>query len=274
VDLVSGHVFVANSADNTVTMLDARTGRVLHTTAVGGDPEQLQINPHTARTFVLNQTDGSVSVLDTRTGAVLHTLRLGAALAPGQDQRSRETFAFDSFSGTRSSVAVPESGLEVVQDAPQGTRLWSSAFSLPGWGLAVDGPAARLFVPAGANDTVALYDAARGTYLRAIRVRARPVPSPWTRRRGVPSWPAWARCPPRTRRAVSACLTAAAAAYSARSPWAPILPWWLSMCRRGAFSSSMSGGPRLMPPRAAAAEALTCSTRAAGGCWPRSPWAQ
>jgi hypothetical protein len=36
-------------------MLEARTGRVLHTTAVGSDPDQLQINPHIERVFVLRR---------------------------------------------------------------------------------------------------------------------------------------------------------------------------------------------------------------------------
>ena len=85
VDPRSGHVFVANSADNTVTMLDARTGRVLRTTVVGSAPEQLQVNPHTAHAFVLSADDGSVSVLDTRSGAVLRTLRLGAGPAEHRD---------------------------------------------------------------------------------------------------------------------------------------------------------------------------------------------
>jgi YVTN family beta-propeller protein len=126
VDPRSDHVFVANSADNTVTMLDARTGRVLQLIGVGGDPDQLQVNPRTERAFVLNEGDGSVSVLDTRSGALLRTLQLGLVPAPPPDLRGSETFIF-LHNRIRGSDVIPsfnmgQTGLVAVQDGPRGTR--------------------------------------------------------------------------------------------------------------------------------------------------------
>jgi YVTN family beta-propeller protein len=174
VDPRSGHVLVANSVDGTVTMLDARTGRVLHTAAVGGYPNQVQVNPRTTRAFVLNAADDSVSVLDTRTGAVLHTLRLGVAPAPAVRRQSSETLAFAANS-VPTAMGVPAPGVVVVHDGPRETLLQGLAALRPGWGLAVDGPAERLFVPDMADDSVALFDAAHGRYLRSVRVGTSPV---------------------------------------------------------------------------------------------------
>jgi YVTN family beta-propeller protein len=180
VDPRSGHAFVANSADNTVTVLDTRTGRVLHTIGVGDNPNQLQVNPRTARAFVFNAADGSMSVLDTRSGAVLRTLRLGPVPAPALDQQNGATFVFQGRTGGHGSVAVPspsqgDIGLVAVQDGPGGTRLQSitSAQTVPGF--AVDGAAGRLFVPDGVGQSVSLFDTARGQYLRAVHVGALPV---------------------------------------------------------------------------------------------------
>jgi YVTN family beta-propeller protein len=195
VDPRSGHIFVANSADNTVTILDTRTGRVLDVIGVGDNPNQLQVNPRTARAFVFNAADGSVSVLDTRSGAVLRTLRLGPVPAPALDQQNGATFVFQGRTGGHSSVAVPspsqgEIGLVAVQDGPGGTWLQSITSSQTVPGFAVDGAAGRLFVPDGVGQSVSLFDAARGQYLRSVRVGAHPVAvavDPRTRRAFVAS---------------------------------------------------------------------------------------
>jgi YVTN family beta-propeller protein len=178
VDPRSGHVFVANSTDNTVSMLDARTGRVLHTTAVGGDPDQLQINPRTERVFVLNHGDGSVSVLDARTGTMQRTLRLGQGSEPAVAHPHAAIFVFDGINGIGGSSSVPGTNttdLVAVQDAPQGTWLRSIAVLRPGWEPAVDDPTQRLFVPDMADDSVDLFDPMHGQYLRSIGAGAMPV---------------------------------------------------------------------------------------------------
>jgi YVTN family beta-propeller protein len=194
VDPRSGHLFVANSFDDTVTMLDARTGRVLHTTSVGGYPDQLQINPRTERVFVLNQIDGSVSVLDARTGALQRTLTLSVGPAQAVDHQTPDIFVFDGVTGVGGTRPIPGhvgTNLVAVLDAPGGSRLQIIAWSpQPGWGLAVDGATERLFVPDMATDRVDLFDAVHGQYLRSVRVGANPVAvalDPRTRRAFVAS---------------------------------------------------------------------------------------
>jgi YVTN family beta-propeller protein len=193
VDPRSSHVFVANSNDDTVTMLDARTGRVLQTTAVGGDPDQLQINPRTERVFVLNQIDGSVSVLDALTGALRRTLTLGVGPGRAVDHQTPDVFVFGSVSGvggTSPIAGLDGTDLVAVLDAPSGSRLQSIASSLPALGLAVDGLTERLFVPDTAADRVDMFDAVQGWYLRSIDVGTNPLAialDPHTRRAFVAS---------------------------------------------------------------------------------------
>jgi YVTN family beta-propeller protein len=74
----TGHVFVADEADNSVSILDARSGRILRTARVGIAPLALAVNERTGRLVVANNGDNSVSVLDTATGRVVRTVAVGA----------------------------------------------------------------------------------------------------------------------------------------------------------------------------------------------------
>lgn len=64
------HVFVTNSASDTVTMIDAVSGTTLKTISVIPTPIQVLIAPKTHRAFVLDDAS-NLSLLDTRTGSVL-----------------------------------------------------------------------------------------------------------------------------------------------------------------------------------------------------------
>src|SRR5205823_1761384 len=62
----------------TVSMLDARTGAVLRTVAVGVGPSAIAVDERRGRVFVANTSSNSVSVLDARGGALLRTVVVGA----------------------------------------------------------------------------------------------------------------------------------------------------------------------------------------------------
>jgi len=68
-----------------VSVLDARDGRVLRTIAVGTGPTTVAVDAAANRVFVVNQPwtgNGSVSALDAVSGQVVHTVSLGRS--PGQ----------------------------------------------------------------------------------------------------------------------------------------------------------------------------------------------
>jgi|SRR2546429_3598807 len=62
IDAHTARAFVAGS-NNTVSVLDARSGTVVRTILVGRNPAALAVDAATGRTFVANSSSDSVSVL-------------------------------------------------------------------------------------------------------------------------------------------------------------------------------------------------------------------
>lgn len=63
VNPTTGHVFVVNSAANTVTVFDGPSQLVLATVAVGSNPGMVGVNPSTNWVYVGNRTDNTVQAL-------------------------------------------------------------------------------------------------------------------------------------------------------------------------------------------------------------------
>ncbi len=64
VNPTTGHVFVANSARNTVSVIDGPSLSVLASVAVGRDPGMVGVNPATNKVYVSNRGDNTVQVID------------------------------------------------------------------------------------------------------------------------------------------------------------------------------------------------------------------
>src|ERR671933_2022024 len=114
VDERSGHVFVTNALDNSVSMVDARRNAVVRTIAVGRRPLAVTVDEHVGHAFVLNvgpshngysSGRSTVALLDTRSGAVLHTVPVGiGASALAVDARSGYAFVANSGDATVSML--------------------------------------------------------------------------------------------------------------------------------------------------------------------------
>jgi YVTN family beta-propeller protein len=63
VDDANGHVFIANTGSDTVSVLDDKTGRVLRTIAVGKHPIDVVKDAVNAQAFVVNRAGNTLSVL-------------------------------------------------------------------------------------------------------------------------------------------------------------------------------------------------------------------
>jgi YVTN family beta-propeller protein len=70
------------TSDDRAHLLDARSGQVLHSVAVGHGAAALALDSRTGRVFVTNQDDNTVSVLDAASGAVRGVIDVG--IAPGE----------------------------------------------------------------------------------------------------------------------------------------------------------------------------------------------
>src|SRR5207302_1077086 len=79
VDPAAARVYVANSSDRTVSVLDTATDTVAATVPVGTRPLGIAVNPDGTRVYVTNSDDGTVSVLDTATRSVVATVAVGAS---------------------------------------------------------------------------------------------------------------------------------------------------------------------------------------------------
>jgi YVTN family beta-propeller protein len=173
-----GHVFVANGVDQTVRLLDARSGAVLATIAIGGAPIALAVDETAGRVFTVNACASScsmpacyyglatVSVLDIRSGALIRTVGVGrGAVALALDERADRVF-----------VANVDDATVSVLDASSGRvlRTVGLAGSTP-LALAVDAHTRRVFVsrlfdPRGGMSGVSLLDSRTGALLRTVRV--------------------------------------------------------------------------------------------------------
>ena len=64
VNPTTGHVFVANSARNTLTVIDGPSLSVLATVPVGSDPGMVGVNPATNRVYISNRGDNTVQAIN------------------------------------------------------------------------------------------------------------------------------------------------------------------------------------------------------------------
>lgn len=96
-DVPLGRVYVANNDSNTVSMLSAATGTVLHTTQVGIAPVAVLASAHTTHVFVGTAGDlatrATIGILDAATARVLRTVRFTNYPQLAADEHTAHLFA-------------------------------------------------------------------------------------------------------------------------------------------------------------------------------------
>src|SRR5262249_44592910 len=151
-----GWVFVANSGDHSVSMLDAGTGATVATIALGRVPAALTVDETHGRVFTLNSCDlsganspqwclgrtSTLSVLDLRRGTLLGTVDLGAVAT---------VLAVDQHAGRVVVAHAADAAVSLCDTTGHLLR----TITLPGTPqeIAVDSRLGRVFL--GVNDAVA-----------------------------------------------------------------------------------------------------------------------
>ena len=140
--------------DELVTILDARSGRLLSTVAVGSEPDAAVVDERSGHVFVVNQGDGTVSMLDARSGSVVGTITVGENPgAVGMDARAGRILVAGTNADNQGSVSV--------LDARSGAVLRTLAVGVHPVAVAVDEQAGRAFVinflREGAEDLATLF---------------------------------------------------------------------------------------------------------------------
>ena len=172
VDARSGRVFVLNrgkpapgrstSLQGSVSVLDATTGRLVRTVAigvVGGDPVPVPVvDEQSGRVFIVA---GAVHVLDATTGRILRTVPTGGfTTAAAVDARTGRVF-----------VANANCSVNML-DAASGALRSTVPLDLPAYAVAVDERAGRVFVDvendADRSNNVRVLDATTGRLRQSI----------------------------------------------------------------------------------------------------------
>jgi YVTN family beta-propeller protein len=169
VDEIAGRVFVANSTSRTgpgsVSVLDVRTGTVLHTEPIAAGA--LALDPPAGRAFVANLDDRTVAMLSASSG---HRLVTAAALATvpvavAVDTRLARVFV------TNGAPYCCDAGTVSVLDALQGRALTRVRVGNAPVAVAVDEGQGHVFVvnantvSARSTGTVSMLDARTGLVL-------------------------------------------------------------------------------------------------------------
>ncbi len=172
----SGRVFVASSADQTVSMLDARTGATLATNTVGHWPVAIAVDETHGRVLSLDACVVSlqspeqpcrngasfVSVLDLRSGTLIDTVNLGTGVtAITVDERTGRVFVASQGPDTVSLL-----------DANSGRLLGTVDLAGTPLAMTVDVPLQHLFIdtlnPSVGRSSVSMFDSRTGALLNTV----------------------------------------------------------------------------------------------------------
>lgn len=203
-------VYVTNGGDNTVSVIDATSNKVMATINVGPEPFGIAVNPAGTRVYVANNGGGvnpnnTVSVIDTASNTVIATITVGfspsglavnpagtrlyVANTPASTLSVIDTSSNSVIttvplsgsnaasgvvvnpSGTRVYVAGPDAQLIHVLDAASNTV--KAEVSVPGkaTGIALTPDGTRLYAALSFNaDTVAVIDTANNSVVTTVPV--------------------------------------------------------------------------------------------------------
>ncbi len=159
VDERTGRVFICDTDNKTVSMLDASSGRLLRTTPVGATPSAVAIDDRTSRAFVANEDGQSLSVLNASSGALLRTVPIGRYLHDvAVDRRARTVLVTAT-----GKDAFRDPGSVRVLDEATGATLRVIPVGKDPASVAVDEAVGRAIVTNLQDGTVSIVDTGRGS---------------------------------------------------------------------------------------------------------------
>lgn len=174
----TAHVFVAFNA--TLSMLDARTGRVLRVTTLNAPPSTLAVDDRTKRVFVAeanNFQGNSIGVFDASTGLLVRRVTVGKG--PGAcaiDEQSGQVFVENLGQNTVSVLDAHSGVLLRTLTVGHGSSILGQARTLGGplpGEMAVDPRTSRVF--AARYNAVSVLDERTGRIIRTTAVGRIPI---------------------------------------------------------------------------------------------------
>jgi YVTN family beta-propeller protein len=101
--------YVVNAQDNTVSVIDAASNKVVATIPVGGFPQAVATTPDGAHAYVANSFDNTVSVIETASNTVVETIPVGSAPS-GVAVTPDETRSYEDDDGSHQPLAYVTNG--------------------------------------------------------------------------------------------------------------------------------------------------------------------
>jgi uncharacterized protein (TIGR03437 family) len=150
-------VYITQTANANVVVVNAATQQTVATVAVGRGPAVAAVSPDSSRVYVTNLQDGTVSVIDAVTNTVLATVAvgprpLGAAVSPD----GSKVYVANSGGSTISVIDVSSNTVSSTITLPFPVAPWMVAFSIDGAKAYVtDNGYGYVYVISTATDTVA-----------------------------------------------------------------------------------------------------------------------
>lgn len=169
-DMEAGHVFVADyaDADGTLSTLDARSGRPLHTSdTIVGAPESIAVDERAGQVFIGGSQSSQIDALDARTGAEMPR-SVGIAMNGSPDGLAVDARLHHGF------AADQDGGVDMFDTATD-RLLHAEGAGHDFMTLAVDARAGRVFAAGDATRNLSVYDARSGSLVTAVPVGAAPL---------------------------------------------------------------------------------------------------
>jgi YVTN family beta-propeller protein len=157
-------VYVANSGQNTVFVINPVTDAVTGTVAVGTGPRNLAVHPAGTRVYVSNQTSNSVSVVNTATGTVAATVAVGTSPLGIAVHPAGTAVYVANF--TNNNIFV----LDTATNAVTGTV----AVGTGPYDVAVHPAGTAVYVANATSNTVSVINPATGTVVATVAVGTGP----------------------------------------------------------------------------------------------------
>ena len=141
-------MYVTNSADDTVSVINTANNSVIATITVGDGPQGIAFDSENNRMYVVNQTDDTVSVIDTAKNSVIATVTVGDG---------PQGIAFDSENNRMYVVNTSDDTVSVIDTASNSVIDTISVGDRP-QGIAFDPVNNRMYVVNTSDDTVSVID--------------------------------------------------------------------------------------------------------------------
>lgn len=165
IDPANHALYTADSADNTVSVIDANTRTVTATIPVGENPVGLAIDPVGRRVFTANINDRSISVIDTGTSKVTKTIQTAATVSRVTFDPTTQTVYASNPDDNTVTVIDPAAGA-VIETVPVGDHPW---------GLTADEGTHSVYVTNSNASTVSVIDTGSRTVTGTIQVGEGPA---------------------------------------------------------------------------------------------------